>query len=61
MVKNRPATEFVYLGMGARPGLQKDEYVQCAVYYSGTWRAEKEEELGKNAGQRELYRKRKEK
>ena len=56
----RPDSEFVYLGMGARPGLQKHEYLQCAhcaVDYSGTWRAENEAELGKNAGQRELDRK----
>ena len=49
----RPAAVFVYLGMGARPRLQKHEYLQCAVDYSGTWRAENEAELGKNAGQRE--------
>ena len=54
----RPAAEFVNLGMGARPGLQKHEYLQCAVDYSETWREENEAELGKNAGQIELHRKR---
>ena len=55
----RPAAEFVYLGMGTRPGLhwQKHKYLQCAVDYSGTLRAGNEAEVGKNAGQRELDRK----
>ena len=49
----RPTAEFVYLGMGARPLLQKHEYLQCAVDYSGTLRAEKEAELGKNENRKE--------
>ena len=46
-------------GMGARPGLQKHKHLQCAVDFSETWRAENEAELGKNAVQKELHRKRK--